>query len=292
MNPVKKRNHAYLLITTITTALIFSACAPAQVPGPTQDVSPLLTEIALTIVAASPDEATELEPTATPELITLTPLPEASVVPEVTSTPIEEATPTTIPQPTVATTTELRVLIQDDFSSDTFWYVDENNDYFGFSYKDNGYEISVNILNAWIWSRRGPDNLGDVRLEIRAVRSGGPTNGYYGVFCRFVDAGNYYALAISEDGSYGIAKMKDTEFEFLSQGVDSNSLIKTNGEANSVTGDCLGSQLTLNVNGVQLLQVEDTDFGSGASGAIAATRLSPGFKALFSFYRLSAPATP
>lgn len=291
---MKKQNHAYLLITTITTGLIFSACspAPAPAPGSTQDVSPLLTEIALTIVAASPEEATELEPTATPELITLTPLPEASVVPEVTSTPIEEATPTTIPQPTVATTTELRVLIQDDFSSDTFWYVDENNDYFGFSYKDNGYEIFVNILNAWIWSQRGPDNLGDVRLEIRAVRSGGPTNGYYGVFCRFVDAGNYYALAISEDGSYGIAKMKDTEFEFLSQGVDSNGLIKTNGEANSVTGDCLGSQLTLNVNGVQLLQVEDADFGSGASGAIAATRLSPGFKALFSFYRLSAPATP
>lgn len=291
---MKKQNHAYLLITTITSVLIFSACAPAPTlaPGPTQDVSPLLTEIALTLVAASPEDAPALEPTATPELITLTPLPEASLVVEVTSTPTEEATPTAMPQPTLATSTDLQVLIQDDFSSDTFWYVDENSDYFEFSYKDNGYEIFVNILNAWIWSQRGPSNLSDVRLEVKAARNGGPTNGYYGVFCRFIDAGNYYALAISEDGDYGIAKMKDTEFEFLSQGIDSSGLIKTNGEANSITGDCLGKQLTLNVNGMQLLQVEDADFGSGASGAIAATRLSPGFKALFSFYRLSAPATP
>lgn len=289
---MKKQNLAHLGAATLILVLTFSACAPASEPTPTQNVEPILTEIALTLIAAStPDEFT-FEPSATPELVTVEPLPKATQVPEATSTPVEEATLTPSPEPTLAATSGLRVLLQDDFSSGSFWYVDENNENFGFAYKDNGYAISINILNAWIWSRRGPDNLSDLRLEINAARKSGPTNGYYGVFCRFVDEGNYYTLAISEDGDYGIAKRKDKEFSFLAQGVDNNGLIKKNGEANSITGDCLGSQLTLSVNGVQLLQVEDSDFVSGASGAIASTRLSPGFEALFTYYRLSVPATP
>lgn len=289
---MKKQNLAHLIIATLIIVFTFSACAPAPEATPTQNVEPILTEIALTLIAASTPGEFVFAPSATPELLTVEPLPEATQVPEATSTPVEEATPTPSPESTPTNASGLRVLLQDDFSSGTFWYVEEGNDNFGFVYKDNGYAISINILNAWIWSRRGPDNLSDLRLEVNAARKSGPTNGFYGIFCRFVDDSNYYTLAISEDGDYGIAKMKDDEFSFLAQGVDNNGLIKTNGEANSITGDCLGSQLTLSVNGVQLLQVEDSDFVSGASGTIASTRLSPGFEALFTFYRLSVPATP
>lgn len=289
---MKKQVLAHLVIATLTVALAFSACAPAPETTPTPNVDPILTEIALTLVAASATDDFTFEPSATPELVLVEPLPEATQVPEATSTPVEEATPTPSPEPTSTAASGLRVLLQDDFSSGTFWYVDESNDKFGFAYKDNGYAISINILNAWIWSRRGPDSLSDLRLEVNAARKSGPTNGYYGVFCRFVDDGNYYTLAISEDGDYGIGKRKDKEFSFLAQGVDNNGLIKRNGEANSITGDCIGNKLTLSVNGVQLLQVEDNDFVSGASGAIASTRLSPGFEALFTLYRLSVPETP
>lgn len=289
---MKKQNLARLVAASLIAVFIFSACAPAPQATPTQNVEPILTEIAMTLIAASATDEFTFEPSATPELVVIEPLPEATLVPEATSAPSEEATATTNPEPTATTSSGLRVLIQDDFSSGSFWYVDESNDKFGFAYKDSGYAISINILNAWIWSRRGPDNLGDLRLEVNAARKSGPTNGYYGVFCRFIDDGNYYALAISEDGDYGIAKRKDKEFTFLAQGTDENGLIKTNGEANSITGECIGSKLTLTVNGVQLLQVEDSDFASGASGAIASTRLSPGFEALFTFFRLSVPETP
>ena len=286
---MKKHNHIPLLAVILTAALFVSACAPSPVAVPTQDIAPILTEIAEALMEELPESTPASEPTAPPELVEATPPAEEAAEP--TEEPTETPTPTVTPTSVPVAAPGFRILIEDDFSSTVLWYTNED-DKFSFRYKDDGYAIEVNILNAWIWSRRGPDNLADVRLEVDARHNKGPKNGYYGVFCRFVDEDNYYALAVSEEGEYVIAKRKDREFEFLAQGKNESGVIKTDGTVNRVTGDCLGNQLTLTVNGTQLLQVEDTDFASGASGAIAASRLTPGFEALFTYYRLSVRATP
>lgn len=291
---MKKHNYLSSLAVILTVILFVSACAPSPVEVPTQDIAPMLTEIAEALVEELPENTPVSDPTATPELLEAAPPEEETAEaaePTEEATPTETSTPTVTPASGPTAAPGFRVLLEDDFSSTVLWYTNED-DKFSFTYKDDGYAIEVNILNSWIWSRRGPDDLSDVRLEVDARHNSGPKNGYYGVFCRFVDEGNYYALAVSEEGEYVIAKRKDREFEFLAQGKDENNIIKTDGTVNRVTGDCLGKQLTLTVNGTQLLQVEDSDFASGASGAIAASRLTPGFEALFTFYRLSVRATP
>ncbi len=287
-----KQTKLALVITLLAISL--AACAPAPAgPEPTQDVSPMLTEIAEALNQQQPDSAPIDEPSPTPQIVEPTPPAGETAQPSAT---IESAAPTATatatPSATVgpAAAPGFRVALEDDFSS-TLWYTSEDDQY-SFRYKDKGYAIEVNLLNAWIWSIRGDSTLTDARLEVDARHHNGPKNGYYGVFCRFVDDGNYYALAVSEEGDYVIAKRKDREFEFLAQGKDESNIIKTDGTANRVTGECLGSRLTLTVNGTQLLQVEDSDFASGASGAIAASRLEPGFEALFTYYRLSVPGNP
>lgn len=262
--------------------LVLGACAPQPTQVPTQDVSPLLTQGALTVIAELTSNAPPIEPTHTPEP------PTPTHTPEPTATQTQEPTPTDTPTLTPEPTSEFRVLVQDDFSAGTGWYIQED-DNFGFLYRNNGYAIYVKIFNAWIWSLRGPDNLADVRIEVEVARNAGASNGYYGVMCRQVDEHNYYALVVSEDGSFGIGKMEDREFEFLAQGVDGDGVIKTNGEQNRITGDCLGDRLTLKVNGVQLLQVDDDDFTRGGNGIITATRMTPDFEALFTYFRLSTP---
>jgi hypothetical protein len=286
------------VLVIILLVIIMAACGPAPAePEPAQDVGPMLTEIAQALGEELPESTPASEPTATPELVEAAPADAETEETDEAADPTEEATPTETSTPTATPTSGpvaapgFRVLLQDDFTSDVLWYTNED-DNFSFTYKDDGYAIEVNILNAWIWSRRGPDDLADVRLEVDAKHNNGPKNGYYGVFCRYVDEDNYYALAVSEEGEYVIAKRKDREFEFLAEGKDENNVIKTDGTVNRVTGDCLGGQLTLTVNGTQLLQVEDSDFASGASGAIAASRLTPGFEALFTYYQLSVRATP
>jgi hypothetical protein len=267
---------------TAILLLAISACTASPTPTPTQDVSPLMTQGALTVIAELTASAPELEPTHTPEP------PTPTHIPEPTATQTTEPTATITSTPTSEATPEFRVLIQDDFSAGTGWYTQEA-DNFGFLYRNNGYAIYVKIFNAWIWSLRGPDNLADVRVEVEAARNAGARDGYYGVMCRQVDEDNYYALVISEDGSYGIGKMEDREFEFLAQGVDSQGAIKTNGDPNRISGDCLGERLVLKVNDVQLLQVEDDDFARGGNGIITATRMTPDFEALFTYFRLSTP---
>lgn len=285
---------AKLALMTTLLAIILVACAPAPtVLEPTQDASPILTEIADALNQQQPESAPTHEPSPTPQIVEATPPAGETIA---TTTPTEESSPTATATATPSATagpvaaTGFRVVLEDDFSS-TLWYTSEEDKY-SFRYKDKGYAIEINILNAWIWSIRSDNTLTDVRLEVDARHHNGPKNGYYGVFCRFVDDDNYYALTVSEEGGYVIAKRKDGEFEFLAQGKDENNIIKTDGTANRVMGECLGSRLRLTVNGTQLLQVEDSDFASGASGAIAASRLEPGFEALFTYYRLSVPGNP
>ncbi len=121
-----------------------------------------------------------------------------------------------------------------------------------------------------------------MRLEVDATKTAGPENGYYGFICRFnQEARNYYALVVSPDGTYGIAKSENNEYEFLQQGTAPAGVIQAGETTNQIRADCLGDTLTLYANGQQLLQVEDDDFETGWIGLVAGTRGQPDFAALF-----------
>lgn len=260
-------------------SLVLAGCSPST---PTPELTPveiLQTQAAETVIAGVTSEAQFTpSPSATIEATsTFTPTLEPSASPTATATATIFLTPTPI----------FNIIFQDNFSSQSGW-AEETNDDFGFGYLENGYTIYVNLLNAAIWSIRGPEVLSDVRVQTEASRYEGPIDGYYGVVCRHLDGENYYAMLISDNGSYGIARMLNGEFEFIVESNDEFNVIKP-GETNQITGECVGERISLFVNGEEMLSLRDGTLQSGSAGIIAKTRLSPGFQALYDIFVIATP---
>ncbi len=275
------RLHRQTSLATMLAAIVFlTACSSTTTTPGVTPVEILQTQAAQTVIAEVTAQGL------------LTPSPTATSVPTATNT----ATPTEIPTETATntpsatiqpTTTTFITLIDDNFSNQTAWATQTGDD-FGFGYLDDGYTIYINLLNAAIWSIRGPTDLGDVRVETTARRFSGPVDGYYGVICRHLDEDNYYAFMISDTGGFGIASMVNGEFTFITETQDTRNIIRPN-ETNRVSAECVGSRLTLFVNDVEMLSINDTTHQNGSAGLVAKTRLSPGFQALYSTFRLATP---
>lgn len=290
----------------VTVLLLFaslSACGLVGTPrAPTPFPDTAYTAAAQTIIAQFTETALAAPPTlATP---TETPAPpvttppaesptvEATETPEPTEKPEVEATPTATAEPEATPVSEAtppgRLVFEDDFSDESMWFTDRGEN-FGFEYARGGYRIYVNILNATIWSIRERD-FADVRLEVDGQRTAGARDGYYGLVCRHQDdEESYYALVIAEDGTFGIGKSEEGEFEFLETGVAAPGVIRSGNGPNRVRADCLGDRLSLYANGQKLLEVRDDDFDSGYVGLAAGTRLSGAVTVLFDNFAIYEP---
>lgn len=256
-----------LILSIILTAFL-SAC---NFPGQGPDLE--ATQMAATISA----ELTLKAPTVT-RFPTKTPRPTPTNTPLPTNTPIP---PTPVPSATPET------IYIDDFSNSRGWASTEQ-DNFAFGIDQGDYYIFVNYPNAAIWSIRYED-YSDVRLQTHALRVKGPETGYYGVVCRFVDASNYYMLVMAEDGFFGIGKMFAGSLTFIEKGQDESGVIYRGGTPNQVEGDCLGSQLSLVVNGQTLLQVEDTLHKQGKIGLVTGAFTGYGVRVNFNDFLVLKP---
>lgn len=259
--------------------VLLAACSPAVPTPAVTPVDALQTQAAETVIAqVTLDALLTPSATSTPDpTSTMTPTPAAD-----TATP----TATTSPTPLISPTVEFNLVFEDRFTSQT-WAVQTGED-FGFGYLDEGYTIYINLVNAAIWSLRGSGTLSDVRVETDARRYDGPVDGYYGVVCRHSDEDNYYAMMISDAGTYGIARMEDGSLEFIYESTDEFDIIQP-GEINRITGECVGSRISLFVNGTEMVSLEDDTHQSGSNGLVAKTRLAPNFQALYTYFAISTP---
>jgi hypothetical protein len=277
-----------LICTGLLFSLSLASCnLPGATPLPATDAILIYTQAAQTVSA----QLTALATSTPAAPVAETALPSAPPAIH-SSTPTIESSPTTTASPTVEltlvppTTMPAELVYQDDFSDDTSWYTEENNR-FSLELVDEGYKISINILNAPIWSIR-EQSFDDVIVEVDTTRLSGAKSGYSGLVCRHQDGENYYALVISSDGTYGIAKMEDGEFEFIQEGSDLSGAIKS-GAANRVRSECISENLSLYANGQLLLQVKDDDFTSGAVGLLAGTRMEGAIEAFFDNFAIYQP---
>jgi hypothetical protein len=287
-----------LFWTTLLAAVVLSACGLIGTPAaPTPFPDAAYTAAAQTIIAQltqnSPPATNTPPPTATTaaeatQAPTETPVVETTATLAATDTPAATETPAPAESPEATESLDWRLVFEDDFSDDTGWFTDRGDD-FGFEYAQGGYRIYVEILNATIWTIR-ERAASDVRLEVDAVRTSGAEDGYYGLVCRHQDEEeSYYGLVISSDGSYGIGKSEDGEFEFLETGTAPDGVIESGEEPNRIRADCVGETLTLYANGQKLVEVQDDDFDSGFIGLVAGTRLSGGIEVLFDNYAVYEP---
>jgi hypothetical protein len=162
------------------------------------------------------------------------------------------------------------ILFEDDFAnSNSGW--DQYEDSEGFTNYENGtYKIGVYTDTMFYWANPYKD-FGDVVVEVQAQKISGGDDMQYGIICKHQDINNWYALVISGDGWAAIRKRyAGGELEYIADWVEV-SAINTGNSGNTLRAECIGSQLTLYVNGTQAISVNDSDITSGDAGLMAGT---------------------
>lgn len=183
-----------------------------------------------------------------------------------------------------------KVLFQDDFSNtDSGWNRVRDASGNITDYENGGYHILNNQPISHVWANPGL-KFSDVHVEVDITKTGGPDDNYFGVICRYKDGGNFYILAISSDGYYGIVKVQDGSLSLLgSIQMQPSEAIQQGNAANHLSAECKGEKLSLAVNGQQLFSVEDGTFTSGDVGLEVTTRQSGGVDVLFTHFSVTKP---
>jgi len=124
------------------------------------------------------------------------------------------------------------------------------------------------------WVNPGLD-AGDVTVTVSAQLREGPEDNAFGAICRYVDESNFYAFLISSDGYYAIALYEsgqETVRYLTGEGhyLQSEAIAKGDG-TNSIRVSCSGSQLDMEVNGVEIASVSDATLSSGDVGLAVST---------------------
>ncbi len=267
----------------VLLVIVVTGCGQASTQPPmAQPSDPPLTQVAKTVIAKWTMQAasfthTPLPPTDTPRS---TEAHEASPEPGRTDVPV----PTLSPKPTTGGI----LLYRDDFESLVGWYTQEA-DNFTLAFSEGGYRMVVNMVtgSAPVYSVR-QQTYTDIRIEVDIMQVQGPSDGYFGLVCRFVDSTNYYRFVMGRDGYYDIAKKVNGEFSYLSSGSQKDLFI-TDGTANHLRADCVGGALTLYINGEKMLEVQDGGLTNGSVGLVVGTNSEPGMDALFDNFLILEP---
>ena len=125
-----------------------------------------------------------------------------------------------------------------------------------------------------------------------ATKIGGPDDNAFGVQCRYQDVDNFYFFYISSDGYAGIGINKAGTKTIISSSdgnMVSDSNINQGAATNHLRADCIGSTLTLYVNGTQIATATDSTFTGGDVGLMAATFSVGGADILFTNFFVYKP---
>ena len=174
------------------------------------------------------------------------------------------------------------VLLSDDFSSKNNNWDKVSDTNVTTDYYKNAYRILVNTTNYDAWANPGNLKFTDVKVEVDATKNGGPDSNDFGIICRYTGLDGYYYGLISSDGHYGIYKTTAQGGTILGQGGNQFSdKILVGAATNHIRFDCVGTTLTLYVNGIQLDQQTDQTYTDGNVGLIAGTYTEAGTDILF-----------
>jgi hypothetical protein len=120
----------------------------------------------------------------------------------------------------------------------------------------------------YMWATAHRSFPNDLRIEVDATKKAGADQDVFGVLCRYRNEKNFYILMISGDGQAGIAKRtSDADLAMLSGGsMKSDPSIHPGPATNHLRADCVGSKLSLYVNGTRVAEATDPDFTGGDAG--------------------------
>ncbi len=199
-------------------------------------------------------------------------------------------TATTAPAPTAEPTAMPELLFFDDFSDpNSGWDRVDEADFYT-DYYNGAYRIKVYLEKYDNWANPGDNIFTDVSIEVDTTKNGGPDDNDFGVICRYQDPNKFYYAMISSDGYYGITKVVGDSSELLGhEELQPSDAIKQGESLNHIRFDCVGSQLSLYVNGQLIDQQEDSEYSYGNVGLIAGTYDIPGTDILFDNFSVRQP---
>lgn len=181
------------------------------------------------------------------------------------------------------------VLFKDDFSDLNSGWMQGEDEFGKTEYFDGSFRI---LVTSAVTGKVSIPRLffTDVVIEVDATKIAGPDDNDYGVICRYQDENNFYFLEISSDGYYSIGKYKDNQLQLIGmEKMQTSDVIRQGQASNQIRATCLGSSLSLAVNGHKLIEVEDIDFIAGDVGLIAGTFETPGTDILFDNFKVLKP---
>jgi hypothetical protein len=144
--------------------------------------------------------------------------------------------------------------------------------------EEGAFRISTSQPGQIWWSNPGR-NYNDVVITTQARQVSGPNDNAYGVICRYQNEDNFYLFLISGDGYYAIGKYQTGSDQIIYLSGDGrfqfSDVINQGVATNQIRASCIGSELSLVVNGLLLVSVVDPTFVTGDVG-LGVSTLEPG----------------
>ena len=169
-------------------------------------------------------------------------------------------------------------MFEDDFSDPSSGWKEETKQEAEWSYENGGWRVLVKKGDVIAWGRNAAiGRLDDFALEIDTRALSPPGDSAYAVVFRAEDFDNYYIFSIlSAYGKYYIGKYTNKTRSDLKDWTDS-SYIQKGTLNNHLKIVCKGAEITVYVNGHELVTVTDYSFLKGDIGLGAVS--GPGSKA-------------
>ena len=133
---------------------------------------------------------------------------------------------------------------------------------------DGVLRVHVFELGQVAWAAAGR-TYSDFRLSVEATQVSGPDDNEYGVLVRMAGDKSFYAFSISGDGYARAAYYNDGSWRILGSDWTQNDAIHQGAATNVLEVEARGATFVFHVNGVQVLQVEDTRLAKGDVGFYA-----------------------
>ena len=182
---------------------------------------------------------------------------------------------TDVPAPTSAPVNQGGgdVVFKDDFSSQgNPWGTGTDADS-SVEYDNETLRIKVFTKNYIVWTTPPKDkDYEKVHVEVTANTNGSDSTTAFGVLCdQQVITSTYYYFAITPDGDYAIAKAALAQTDvFLTNGDQwaKSDLITKNASSYRIGADCGNGNLTLYVDGKEIVSASDSTYTGGGVGVI------------------------
>lgn len=135
-------------------------------------------------------------------------------------------------------------------------------------------------------------SLSDAVIDVSARKTAGSDDNIYGVICRYKDDLNFYYLAVTSDGYYGIGRMLNGERTLLgSDQLQPTSAVNGGTAVSHLRVTCSGSTLSLEVNGQTLQTADDANLFEGQAGLFAGEFANTGVEIRFDNLLITRPGS-